>query len=96
MFITNSMANFFLAALLCSLFGSFVCFLNFCQISLTPGEDKFFILKTFILLSCHDNDILLKKAISRIPNVSEFCLKQLASLVVISFPKDQNDKWTGA
>ena len=53
------------------------------------GEDKFFILKTFILLSCHDNDILLKKAISRIPNVSEFCLKQLASLAVISFPKDQ-------
>ena len=43
MFILNSMASFFLAALLCSLFGSFVCFLNFSQISLTPGEDKFII-----------------------------------------------------
>ena len=30
------------------------------------------------------------------PKVSEFFLKQLASLVVISFPKDQNDKWTRA
>ena len=28
MFILNSMASFFLAALLCSLFGSFVCFLK--------------------------------------------------------------------
>ena len=90
MFILNSNANFFSAALLCSLFGFFVCFLNFSQISLTPGEDKFIILKkTFILLSCHGNDILLKKAISRIPN--DFFLKQLTSLVVISFPKDQVD-----
>ena len=79
-----------LAALLCSLFGPFVCFLNFSHISLTPREDKF-------LLSCHNNDILLKKAISRKPNVSvEFFLKQLASLVVISFRRDQNDKWTRA
>ena len=28
--------------------------------------------KTSVLSSCHDNDILLKRAFSRIPNVSEF------------------------
>ena len=39
--VLNSTANFFLAAPLCSLFGSFMCFLNYRQISLTPGEDKF-------------------------------------------------------
>ena len=40
MFVMNSMANFFLATLL-FICGSFVCFLNFSPISLTPGEDKF-------------------------------------------------------
>ena len=43
MFTLNSTDNFFLAAPLCFLFGSFVCFLNYRPISLTPGEYKFII-----------------------------------------------------
>ena len=89
MFILNSMANFFLAALLCSLFVCFVCFFKLQSDFTDAGRRQ-------IHLSCHDNDMLLKKPISRISNFSEFFLTQLASLVIISFPKDQNDKWTRA
>ena len=89
MFILNSMANFFLAALLCSLF---VCFVRFFKLQSDFTDAG----RRQIHLSCHDNDMLLKKPISRISNFSEFFLTQLASLVIISFPKDQNDKWTRA
>ena len=86
----NSMANFFLAALL---FMRLVRMFFKLQSDFTDARRRqiHYLKKTFTLLSCQDNDILLKKAISRIPNVSEFFLKKLASLVVISFPKDQND-----
>ena len=93
MFMMNSMANFFLAALL---FMRLLRMFFKLQSDFTDAGRKqiHYLKKTFTLLSCHDNDILLKKAISRIPKVPEFFFKQLASLVVISFPKDQNDKWT--
>ena len=95
MFMMNSMANFFLAALL---FMRLLRMFFKLQSDFTDAGRKqiHYLKKTFTLLSCHDNDILLKKAISRIPNVSELFLKKLASLVVIPFPKDQNDKWTRA
>ena len=93
MFMMNSMANFFLAALL---FMRLLRMFFKLQSDFTDaGRRQIHYLKKNVLpLSCRDNDILLKKAISRIPKVPEFFFKQLASLVVISFPKDQNDKWT--
>ena len=94
MFILNSTDNFFLAATLCSLFGSFVCFWNYRQISLTPGEDKFIISKNFHPFILPWQRYFIEEG--NFQNTKHFWifLKQLASLVVISYPKDQNDKWT--
>ena len=47
-------------------------------------------MRTPVRLSCDDNDILLKKAIPRISNVSKNSLKKF-----ICFGWDQNEKWTG-
>ena len=89
----NSTANFFLAALL---FMRLLRMFFKLQSDFTDAGRRqiHYLIKNVLPLSCRDNDILLKKAISRIPKVPEFLFKQLASLVVISFPKDQNDKWT--
>ena len=90
----NYMANFFLAAPLYSLFGSFVCFWNYRQISLTPGEDKFIISKNFHPFILPWQRYFIEEG--KFQNTKRFWifLKQVASLVVVSYPKDQNDKWT--
>ena len=80
-----SMANFFLAALLCSLFGSFVCLSKVQSDFSDAGRRQIrFFLKRSVLLSRHD------KSIYRIPNVCELFLKELAYLVVIFSEKP---KW---
>ena len=63
-FILNSIADFFLAVLFLS-FSSCVALVSFDSFMRTP-----------VRLSCDDNDILLKKIISRISNVSKTSFKK--------------------
>ena len=94
------MANFFLAALLCSLFGSFVCSLNFSQILLTPEEDKFIIkkkkkkkkLSSFYLAMT--TIFYWRGQFPEYQTFLNFFLNDYLPWLLFYFPKDQNDKWT--